>query len=128
MKTSTWRTPVAVVWLVVSAGAAPDAPAAAQDARLLGSVPEGTVSPETLPLSLRDAIGRAARRNLAVVQGMEDVRLSRAARDEERADLLPNVDARLSESRQKVNLAAFGFAGLPGFDIPTVIGPFDVFD
>jgi outer membrane protein TolC len=130
MKTSTWRTPVAVTCLAMSAAAAPDARASAQESpsALLGSVPEGTATAQTLPLSLREAIGRAARRNLAVVQGTEDVRLSRAARDEERALLLPNVDARLSQARQKVNLAAFGFAGLPGFDIPTLIGPFDVFD
>ncbi|MGH9140308.1 MAG: TolC family protein, partial [Vicinamibacterales bacterium] len=45
--------------------------------------------------------------------------------------LLPNVNGRLSETRQTINLAAFGFSGGPGSpfgDIPTIVGPFNVFD
>jgi outer membrane protein TolC len=41
------------------------------------------------------------------------------------ADLLPNVGAHVQETRQKLNLAAFGFS-LPG--IPSVVGPFNLFD
>jgi outer membrane protein TolC len=118
--------PLAVLSLALFALSAPSVPA--QDTSLLGGVPEGTASAEVVPLTLRDAIDRALRRNLAVVQGVEDVRLTRAARDEARAELLPDVQGHLSKAREKVNLAAFGFAGLPGFDVPTVIGPFDVFD
>jgi outer membrane protein TolC len=38
------------------------------------------------------------------------------------------VSARFAETRQQVNLAAFGFTGLPGFEIPSIVGPFNVFD
>ena len=96
---------------------------------LLGGVPEGAATAEPIPLSLPDALGRALRRNLGVVEATQAVRLARAARDEARADLLPGLNARLSETRQKVNLAAFGFSGFPGLpDVPTVVGPFNVFD
>ncbi len=40
--------------------------------------------------------------------------------------LLPDVQAVVRESQQRVNLAAFGFSGFPG--VPKVIGPFEVFD
>jgi outer membrane protein TolC len=40
--------------------------------------------------------------------------------------VLPNVSGRLSADREVINLAALGFTGFPG--IPSVIGPFNVFD
>jgi len=42
------------------------------------------------------------------------------------SELLPRVDGRISETRQVVNLAAFGFKGFTG--LPQVVGPFNVFD
>ena len=47
------------------------------------------------------------------------------------ADLMPNVNGRVGETRQTINLAAFGFCGGPGSpfgDIPSIVGPFNVFD
>ena len=47
------------------------------------------------------------------------------------SELLPNVNGRVTETRQTINLAAFGFgggAGSPFGDIPTIVGPFNVFD
>jgi len=47
------------------------------------------------------------------------------------SDLLPNINGRVGETRQTINLAAFGFgggAGSPFGDIPTIVGPFNVFD
>src|SRR5471032_907102 len=44
---------------------------------------------------------------------------------------MPNVNARVGETRQTINLAAFGFSGGPGSPfagIPTIVGPFNVFD
>ena len=44
---------------------------------------------------------------------------------------MPNVNARVGETRQTINLAAFGFSGGPGTPfagIPTLVGPFNVFD
>src|SRR4029077_10624116 len=46
------------------------------------------------------------------------------------SELLPNVNGRVSETRQIINLAAFGFGGAntPFPDLPTLLGPFNVFD
>jgi outer membrane protein TolC len=43
------------------------------------------------------------------------------------SELLPNLSARVSESRQRNNLEAFGFSGAT-FNVPRVVGPFNVFD
>ena len=47
------------------------------------------------------------------------------------SELLPNINGRVSETRQTINLAAFGFGSgtdSPFGNIPLVIGPFNVFD
>jgi outer membrane protein TolC len=92
---------------------------------LQGGVPEGEATPGELPLSLPDAIARGLRSNLAAVVGREDVRAAEGARTSTLADLLPQVRGAVAETRQKINLAAFGFTG-PG--IPELVGPFNVFD
>jgi outer membrane protein TolC len=51
---------------------------------------------------------------------------ARSTREQELADLLPNLSARVSETRQKLNLAAFGFPLPAGF--PAIVGPFNLFD
>jgi outer membrane protein TolC len=91
-----------------------------------GSLPTGRATPDVLPLSLDDAIARALKYNLGVITGDQNVRLSRAARLHALSQLLPNLTASISETREQVNLAAFGFSGFPG--IPNVVGPFNVFD
>ena len=63
-----------------------------------------------------------AEQNLGRAQGARTRLLS---------DLLPNVNGRVGETRQTINLAAFGFSGGPGSpfgDIPSIVGPFNVFD
>lgn len=92
----------------------------------LGGVPTGTASAEPLALSIVDAIGRALRYNLGLINAQRAMDRAASTRERELADLLPNVTARLAETRQKVNLAAFGFP-LPA-GIPSVVGPFNVFD
>jgi outer membrane protein TolC len=92
----------------------------------LGGVPTGTASAEPLALSIVDAIGRALRYNLGLMNAQRAMERATSTRERELADLLPNISARLAETRQKVNLAAFGFP-LPA-GIPSVVGPFNVFD
>jgi outer membrane protein TolC len=92
----------------------------------LGGVPTGTATAEPLALSIVDAIGRALRYNLGLINAQRAMERAASTRERELADLLPNVSARLAETRQKVNLAAFGFP-LPA-GIPSVVGPFNVFD
>ena len=73
-----------------------------------------------------DAIARALQYNLGLLNAERTVDRARSARERELADLLPTVSGRLMETRQKVSLAAFGFP-LPA-GIPSVVGPFNVFD
>jgi outer membrane protein TolC len=93
---------------------------------LRGSVPEGPAGGTTLPLSLSNAIDRGLRQNLGLLVGDQSTRIADAARRIALSALLPTVDGRVSETSQMVNLAAFGFSGFPG--IPTIVGPFQVFD
>jgi len=92
----------------------------------LRGVPTGTATAEPLALSITDAIARALKYNLGVLNAEQGLSRAQGTRWEELADLLPNVNGRITETRQKVNLAAFGFPLPAGF--PSVVGPFNVFD
>lgn len=92
---------------------------------LEGGVPQGKASAQPLPLTLDQAIALGLHNNLAVLVSDTQSQQARAQRRTALAALLPNVSASAGELRQKVNLAAYGFA-LPGF--PSIVGPFNVFD
>jgi outer membrane protein TolC len=114
-----------------TASQAPPPRAQVLSGSLLGGVPTGQVTPEPLALSLKDAVDRALQSNLAVRLQQESVHLSEGTRAVTRSDLLPNISARLAATRQQINLAAFGFTripGIPGANLPTIVGPFNVFD
>ena len=93
---------------------------------LIGSVSQGTPSGGVIPLSIGDAIDRALKYNLGYVIGEQETRVSTAARVRSLSELLPKVDAGITEAIQQINLASFGFRGFPG--VPPVVGPFGVFD
>lgn len=98
--------------------------------QILGSVPTGTVSPQPISLSLADAIERGLRQNLGLLVS-DDAQVSAHGQLwQARSPLLPDFSARVSESAQKVNLAAEGFSKIagqfPGF--PLLVGPFGYFD
>ncbi len=93
---------------------------------LTQSVISGSISPTAISLSLKDAVDRAIKNNLASVYSTEAERLAAAQRLEDLAALLPKIDARLSSEQRQVNLAAFGFSGFPG--VSQVIGPFALVD
>ena len=99
------------------------------DRPLFGGVPSGPPTGEVLDLTLRDAVERGLQRNLGLLLGEQRVRAAQGARWEALSELLPHLSFRLSETRQKVNLEAFGFTGISNFpDIPPLVGPFNVFD
>jgi outer membrane protein TolC len=104
----------------LSAQVVPTAPAP-----FSGGVPSGTASPDTLPLSLSETIARALEHNLGVLTAGNAMTAAQGARWRALSGLLPNVNGGVSETRQKINLAAFGLT-LPG--IPSIVGPFNVFD
>ena len=92
-----------------------------QASALTGSVPSGPASNEVLSLTLRDAITRALRYNLATIESGENARIARGQRLLALSKLLPQVSAGASEHVEQINLATFGLK-VPG--IPTVVGPF----
>lgn len=90
----------------------------------LGSVPEGKVTADVLPLSFKEAIDRGLRNNLGLLLQSDSVLSARGTRWKELSELLPNVSASIGETVAQQDLAAFGFR-LPG--IPNVIGPYNYF-
>jgi outer membrane protein TolC len=89
----------------------------------LGSVSKGSVTAEPLKLSAADAVQRALQTNLGLLLQQENETTAGGARLRALADLLPNVNGSLRESRQVINLEAYGF---PAPD--PIVGPFNVFD
>jgi outer membrane protein TolC len=77
-------------------------------------------------LSLADAIQKGLRYNLSVLLSEQTVQAARGARLLAISRLLPQVNAKMGDISQQVNLAAFGFTGFPG--MKTIVGPFNVFD
>ena len=90
-----------------------------------GSVPEGQATSQVLQLSFSDAIDRGLRNNLGLLLQSDNTIAARGQRWKELSELLPHLNANISENVQQVNLQAEGLR-FPGF--PTVIGPFGFFD
>ena len=97
----------------------------------LGGVPTGDLSPAALKISVVDAISRALEHNLGVLTAEQNLGKAEGARWRMLSELLPNVNGRVSETRQTINLAAFGFGSgqTRRFgNLPSIVGPFNVFD
>src|SRR5262245_711915 len=92
-----------------------------------GGVPSGTANATPLSLTILDTINRALQHNLGLLDAEEAVNHARGTRWTALADLLPTAGARLAETRQIINLEAFGF-NPSNFGFPPVVGPFNVFD
>ena len=91
-----------------------------------GGVPQGTVTSDTLKLSVLDVIKRALDHNLGALLAEEDANDATGNRAVALSDLLPHVSGRVSQERRKTNLEAFGFPLREEF--PRIVGPFSVFD
>ena len=96
----------------------------------LGGVPAGDRTADAITIPVLDAIRRALDHNLGVLTAEDDLGRAQGARWRALSDQLPNVGARVSETRQKLNLAAFGFGTFetPTANFPNIVGPFNVFD
>jgi outer membrane protein TolC len=88
------------------------------------------VTSAVLTISIVDAIRRALDHNLGVLTAEQAMGRAGGARWRALSELLPTIDGRLAETRQTINLQAFGFGsfGSTFGDIPTIVGPFNVFD
>jgi outer membrane protein TolC len=95
---------------------------AGQTGAITGSVPSGAASNDVLRLTLRDAITRGLRYNLATIESGENARIARGQRLVALSKLLPQVSAGVSENVEQINLTTFGLQNLPG--IPQIVGPF----
>jgi len=96
-----------------------------------GGVPSTEAPGAPLPLSLTEAIRRGLQYNLGTVGFQNSIRQAQGQRWAELSLLLPNLNGSLIGTEEQVNLAAFGFkfqSPIPGFSIPTVVGPFHYFD
>ena len=100
--------------------------AAMSQSPLLGGVPSGIAVPGTIDLSLHDAIQRGLQHNLGIFLGQERVRAADGTKWASRSGLLPNVNARITQARQQINLEEYGFPVPPGGS--PIIGPFSVSD
>jgi outer membrane protein TolC len=109
--------------VIPAAGQYPAASSGAgQAGALSGSVPSGPKSNEALRLTLRDAITRALRYNLATIESGQNAQIVRGERLLALSKLLPQVSAGLSENVEQLSLATFGLQQIQG--IPSIVGPF----
>ena len=90
-----------------------------------GSVATGEASPETIGLSLDEAIQRGLKANLGIILSGTQTAGARGQRLSQLQSLLPSVNASGKETLTQVDLPAEGLR-IPG--IPTVIGPFGFTD
>ena len=93
----------------------------------LGSVPTGPPTGTILQLSLSDALDRGLKHNLGLIESDVATRTTRAERLRSLNELLPNVDATISQTVEQVNLRALGIK-IPIAGFPTIVGPFGVQD
>ena len=106
-------------------------PAASGGGVFLGGVPSGTATSEAITVNVIDAVLRALQHNLGTLQAEQAFGRAQGTRWRKLSELLPNVDAHVTETRQKINLQAFGFGtggGLLFPGLPIIVGPFNVFD
>src|SRR6202051_3810434 len=90
----------------------------------LGSVPSGPATSEVLRLTLSEAISRAMRYNLGVIESDENTRAARGQRLLALSSLLPQVSAGINENVDQVNFTALGLGAVKIPGIPAVAGPF----
>lgn len=98
-----------------------------------GQAPATKGSPPGISLSLGQAvdIALAPDGNTRVALASELVEQARLRRLETRSALLPHLDSSVSQQNIVRNLEAFGIrveSPVPGFSIPSIVGPFNVFD
>src|ERR1700693_330626 len=90
----------------------------------VGSVPSGLATNEVLHLTLSEAINRALRYNLGVIESDANPRVARGQRMLALSRLLPQVNAGINENVDQVNFTALGLGTVKIPGIPVVAGPF----
>lgn len=86
----------------------------------LGSVPAGPVVPGVLPLSIHDAVSRALRANLGLIDTQQEDTQAKAARIKALSTLLPQLSADATQDYRNFVENAIGLDGaLPAFNFQT---------
>jgi outer membrane protein TolC len=83
--------------------------------------------PGVVDLSILDAISRGLSHNLGLLLSQQQSESARAQYRRQLSNLLPNISARVADSVNQINLAAFGIPVPAGLKSP-VVGPFNVLD
>lgn len=86
---------------------------------------------ETLPLSLKRAveIALAPDGSPRVALAEESIQQARTRVAQARAAFLPDIETSVTDQNETVNLRSFGLnIQVPGFNLPSLAGPFTVFD
>jgi len=100
-----------------------------QQSPFSGSAPAGSASPTPLALGLRAAIDRGLKTNLGLLTSDSASETARGERLRSLSALLPQLDAKVGETVQQVNLETVGFNfHFPGVSVPTIVGPFHYTD
>ena len=93
-----------------------------------GSTRSTVAMPFSGKLSLQEALQRGLAHNLGAVGMAQSVRQTSAQVTVARSALLPNINGTLSETVTQSDLTAMGLhISVPGFSIPSVVGPFNYF-
>ena len=108
------------------AQSAPAAPARPPPPSFFGRVPSGQPTTQPLTLSILDVINRALEHNLGILLSDDARGRAEGAKWRAMGGLLPTINGRVTETRQVVDLAAYGFPLPEG--IPPIVGPFNLFD
>lgn len=94
-----------------------------------GSTNSTTRTPFTGKLSLREAVQRGIDYNLGSVGLGQAVEQARGQSKSSRSALLPNINGDLAVTAETFNLQTIGLNfHIPGFSIPTLVGPFSYTD
>jgi outer membrane protein TolC len=96
-----------------------------------GSANSTAKMPFSGKLSLHEAVQRGLQYNLGAVGMTQTVNQAHALTRIARSSLLPNVSGYASETVEQTDLKALGLrfnSTIPGFTIPTVVGPFNYMD
>lgn len=117
------NTLIRISLLALLSGAA--ATAHAQASAFAGSVTAGVATPQTLELTLDDAVARGLKNNLGAILIEQQKNSVGGQKLETLQPLLPKIDANVNEALMQTDLAAQGLR-IPGF--PTIIGPFGYTD
>src|SRR5262249_26326966 len=90
-------------------------------------------APAPMPLSLKKAVELALTPDgsARVALAEEAIAQAQTQQQQARATFLPSLQGSVNERRQTKNLKAYGFSftiPVPGFAVPSFVGPFTVFD